>query len=293
MDLIRHLKYFVAVAELRNFGRAATRLGVTQPPVSQGLRRLEEQLGVRLVERSSTGASVTAEGAVLLPRAKLIVDDVARLFDEAERLSGPIKHLRWGIVPQVDTEIVTACIATLRTAMAEEPLPVTTVTAHTDELVEAVRRGTLHVAVVEHPALIDGLGAGPMVTLPRQVVVPAQHRAASADTPRAAMLAGLDFVTVPRSANPPSHDLQLDAFRRRGLDPNTQLASTHRDIAIAVASGTSFGLATAAAPVHTGTVHRRMLADDVALRLRTITAAGQPDSNLVYALDKALRRFSK
>lgn len=291
--MIRHLKYFVAVAELRNFGRAATRLGVTQPPVSQGLRRLEEELGVRLVERSSTGATVTAEGAVLLPRAKLIVDDVSRLFDEAARLSGPIEHLRWGIVPQVDTEIVTACIAMLRGATVDTPLPITTVTAHTDELVEEVRRGALHVAVVEHPALIDGLGAGPLVALPRHVVIPVQHRAATADTPRAAMLAGLDFVTVPRSANQPSHDLQLDAFRRRGLDPNTQLASTHRDVAIAVASGTSFGLATTTAPVHTGTVHRRMLTDDVTLRLRIVTAPGQGDSDLVYTLDKALRRFAK
>lgn len=293
VDLVRHLQYFVAVAEHRHFGRAAAVLGVTQPPVSQGLRRLERHLGLRLIDRTPEGAMVTAEGAALLPRARLIVEDSRRLLDDAHQMFGALQVLRWGVAPQFDDEIVARCTSALRAAMTPADAPVSTVTSDTVQLVADVRRGVLQLAVVEHPTLVDGVTAGPVVTLARSVVLPAGHRAAAAKAPRGLMLGDLEFATAPRDANPAGHDLLMDNLRRRGLDPSIRPAASHRDVVAAVASGRCFGLATDTATVHTGTVHRRMLVDDVAIRVRIITTPGRDLEHLVHVVDRELLRVNR
>ncbi|NVN50600.1 LysR family transcriptional regulator [Mycolicibacterium hippocampi] len=290
VDLLRHLRYFVEVAENRHFGRAAASLGVTQPPVSQGLRRLEKHLGLKLIERTADGAMVTAEGAALLPRARLIVDDSTRLLDDAQHLFGVLQRLRWGVIPQLDDELVARCTYALRRSSTPADASLSTVTNGTSQLLSDVRRGALHLAVIQHPALVEGVIAGPVITLGRSVVVPAGHRTATARSPRAQMLDGLDFATPPREDNPAGHDLMIDSLRRRGLDPAIQAASTHREVGAAVASGRCFGLATSTAPVLSGTVHRRMLVDDAALRVRIVTAPGLSVDELLYALDRELLR---
>lgn len=151
----------------------------------------------------------------------------------------------------------------------------------------------MQLAIVEHPAVVDGLDAGPVVTLPRSVILPVGHRAADAGSPRIQMLEGLALATTPRQDNPPGHDLLMDTLRRRGLDPPLRTAATHRDVTAAVASGECFGLATTAAPVHTGTVHRRMLVDEVALRVRIVTAPGLDLADLRYVVDRELLRAGR
>lgn len=283
----------MAVAEHRHFGNAAASLGLTQPPISQGLRRLERHLGLQLVDRSPAGATLTEAGAALLPRARLIVDDSTRLLADAAQLFGGLQGVRWGAIPQLDDEVLARCTHALRGASAsvEAPLTtVTTVTRSTVALLTDLRRGLLDIAVVAHPAVIAELDAGPVITLRRNVLVPSGHRAAAAENPRAQMLRGLVLATAPREDNPPAHDLLMDAFRRHGLDPATQSASTHREVSAAVASGQCYGLATATATVHAGTTHRRMLVDNVALRVRIVTAPGRDLGDLTYALDRELLR---
>lgn len=290
MDLIRHLRYFVAVAEHRHFGKAADSLGMTQPPISQGLRRLENHLGLQLFERGPAGATLTEAGAALLPRARLIVDDSTRLLSEAAQLFGGLQGVRWGAIPQLDDEILARCVRALRGALDSAEVPVTTVTKGTAALLADLRRGDLDIAVVAHPAVIAELSAGPVLALSRKVVLPSGSRAAEAKNPRAQMLRGLALACAPREDNPPAHDVLLDALRRRGLDPAVQPASTHREVSAAVAAGHCFGVATTTAAVHSGTVHRRMLVEDVTLRVRIVAAPGRDLAELIYALDRELLR---
>jgi DNA-binding transcriptional LysR family regulator len=178
----------------------------------------------------------------------------------------------------------------LRGALAQPEAPLTTVTKGSAALLADLRRGTIDIAVVAHPAVVAELDAGPVIALNRNVVAPSGHRVANTKNPRAQMLRDLALATAPRDDNPPAHDLLMDGLRRHGLDVVPQPASTHREVSAMVAAGQCFGLATATAAVHTGTTHLRMLVDEVALRVRIVTAPGRNLSELVYTLDRELLR---
>ena len=71
---LRHLRYFVAVAEERNFSRAAQRVGIEQSPLSRSIRDLERDLGVVLFKRTTRSSSMTPAGQILLPHARLMIE---------------------------------------------------------------------------------------------------------------------------------------------------------------------------------------------------------------------------
>src|SRR4029453_14025593 len=86
---LRHLRYFVAVAETLNFGRAASRLAISQPPLSRQIRALESELGTRLFLRTTRGVRMTGAGAALLPEA-------APMLPNADSLTTNARHLGEG-----------------------------------------------------------------------------------------------------------------------------------------------------------------------------------------------------
>src|SRR2546421_2031826 len=95
---LRHMKYFIAVADELHFGRAAIRLNMSQPPLSQQIRQLEEELGVRLFDRTKREVRLTEAGLRLVEEARVIVGRVDHLSAVAGRAgSGEIGHLAVGI----------------------------------------------------------------------------------------------------------------------------------------------------------------------------------------------------
>lgn len=290
MDLIRHLRFFVAVAEEGHFGEAATRLEMTQPPVSQGLRRLEKQLGLQLIRRTTRGAELTDAGRELLPRARLLVDDASRFVGEARRLHQRTEVLRWG-TPSLVGPTITATLARRIAGVASGQ---DTVSSSTVDLVEQVSAGSLDLAVVEAPCVTGSLSSGPIVVLKRSVVLPASHPTADADRPRLRQLAGLHFCHTPRSFNPPAHDQLIDRLRESGLDPQLDPVTSADQVLAAVAAGHAFAL----------TVDRDVLAavdavrclsvgpDATALRLRVVYR--EPGlSEVVEVVTAALYRIGK
>ncbi|MET4611533.1 DNA-binding transcriptional LysR family regulator [Rhodococcus sp. PvR044] len=294
MDLVRHLNFFVAVAEEGHFGNAAARLGMTQPPLSQGLRRLEQRLGTELVHRSARGVGLTDAGRQLLPRARLLVSDAARFEDEARRITGGHDAaVRWGVTHSLGDDVVVRCVRALRDADKARPTRVVTTTATTTELVESVRTGSLDVAVVEHPALLTGLDSGPVLKIRRWVVVPDDNPAAIAKKAQVRMLRGLTLSTGPRSDNPPAHDLFVDMWRARGLDPDVVVSTGPRDLLARVAAGGTFGVTTTPPTTMPGVSWVDMVREELALRLRIVWRAGADLALSAGALDRVLLKAGR
>jgi DNA-binding transcriptional LysR family regulator len=138
---LRDMEYFIAIGEHRHVRRAAESLGLTQPALSKGLRRLERALGAKLVERTARGIAFTSIGAVLLARmrqVRLSVDDVTR--EAAELVQGLAGHVRMGVSP-----ITAAYLPLVYSALRRETpkLTLEIVDSDNDVMVPALRRGEL------------------------------------------------------------------------------------------------------------------------------------------------------
>ena len=139
---LRDIEYFEEIAEQRHLGRAAERLGLSQPALSKSLRRLEEAMQVKLFDRNSKGLELTAEGSLLLARARdlrLSLRNVAREVSEVSE--GRAGHLRIGVGPTIPTRLISSALARL---LIDAPRIAARVTiSDADEIVPALRKGDL------------------------------------------------------------------------------------------------------------------------------------------------------
>ncbi|NLG54221.1 MAG: LysR family transcriptional regulator [Rhodococcus sp.] len=171
---LSQLRAFVAVAEYRHFGTAATRLNVSQPTLSQALASLESGLGVQLIERSTRRVLVTDAGERLLGQAKTILEAaegfVATAAGANGRLSGP---LRIGLIPTVAPYVLPAFLPALAAHMPA--LAPHVVEDQTARLLESLRVGALDVAVLALPTQSPGLVEIELYTEDFVLVTPPDH----------------------------------------------------------------------------------------------------------------------
>lgn len=220
---LRQLRYFVAVAEELHFGRAAQRLAIVQPAVSQQVSRLERELGVRLLVRTSRRVGLTADGARLLTEARAALaaaDNVATVA--AALAAGRTATLRLGASPGTGDRVRRG-IAALRTSTPD--LGVELVAGTTAELTAAVRSGALDLALVRGLAAHAGSGRSGLRVVelwrePLVAILPAGHPIAGEAAVRIAALAQLPLRLPRREVDPGLHDAALNAFRDAGVPPN-------------------------------------------------------------------------
>lgn len=210
MDLLRHLQFFTAVAEARHYGQAAAQLGMTQPPLSQGVQRLERHLGVRLFDRDARGVRITEAGAALLPQAEELLGSARDLREQARNWVRAAS-LRAGLAADLEGRV-----PHLVSELARHGVPVSPLIAGSVELMDLVRSGEIDLAVVRHPGVIDGTRPGPVCTVPTRLVAPG-----TPSHPGAAGKVRLTSITQPlavppRRYQPPAHDQLVDALRKAG-----------------------------------------------------------------------------
>ncbi|PRX95777.1 LysR family transcriptional regulator [Allonocardiopsis opalescens] len=184
---LRELRYFVAVAEELHFGRAAERLGIAQPPLSQAVRRLEARLGVRLLERSTRRVALTRAGGVLLDQARVALEAadaaVARTVRAGARPGGLV------VTSKGDAALLTAITDAYRARGGS----VEVVVSGWGEQTRMLLGGTADAALVHLPFPRRGLDFQPLVEEPRVAVLPSGHRLAGCEVLRLADLSGEPF----------------------------------------------------------------------------------------------------
>jgi DNA-binding transcriptional LysR family regulator len=215
---LRHLRYFVAVAEELHFRRAAERLHIAQPAVSEQVRKLEEELGVRLFDRTPRNVSLTDAGAALLIEARRVLDqaEVARLA--ARRALGrPSSVLRIGYLP---ASLPASVPRTLQRLAREWPdLETTLQPGFGLELVDAVRAEKLDVAIVSLPTPAAGLRVTGLGDQRAVAVFPVGHDHAVKSAIRLEQIVPERIVVFPRDADRPFYDAVIAACRDAGISP--------------------------------------------------------------------------
>ncbi|MFD7920513.1 LysR family transcriptional regulator [Streptomyces sp. NPDC059740] len=218
MDLIRHLQCFVTVAEESHFGRAAQRLGMAQPPLSQRIQRLERELGVRLFDRSSRQVTITRGGALLLDEARQLLADAEALRATARRVrEGHSGLLRAALPPDVSGETVAAVLAGFQQARAGVELELRELS--TADQLAALASHDLDVGLVHHPCDVSGLELGLVLRRELGVLLPRDAAAARLEAVPLAALTGYDLVLFPRAHAPAVHDDLLTTCARHGYTP--------------------------------------------------------------------------
>ena len=219
MDLLRHLRYFVTVAEERHFGRAAARLHMAQPPLSQQIRRLESELGVDLFVRTTRRVDLTEAGSAYLERARAILGAVDAAAEEARRVAaGVVGRLAIGCVGSATYSL----LPDLSRRLAEE-LPGVDFAFRGEMLVadqvDALRAGDIDIALLRPP--IDD--AGLTVTALREerlvVAVPAAHPLAARRQVRLADLADTDLIVHSAGRRSAMYDVVRGLFADAGVAP--------------------------------------------------------------------------
>ncbi len=216
---LRHLRYFLAVAEEGNFTRAAARLGIGQPPLSQQIRDLETEIGAMLFHRVPHGAELTAAGAAFLPEAKasLAAAEKARLAAQSAN-RGETGRLSLGFTASSAFNPIVS--TTIRRFQARWPDVLLSLTEmNTLGLVQKLERGELD-ATFMRPGLDDpdGIRLKRLPDEPMVVALPASHALARQKTLPLASLAKEPFILFPRLVGLSLYDDVVRACREAGFE---------------------------------------------------------------------------
>jgi DNA-binding transcriptional LysR family regulator len=220
---LRHLRYFVAIAEEGHITRAAERLGIQQPPLSQQLRALEAELQVQLFRRKPRGVELTQAGEALLAEARAILQQVERAVGATRRAGhGEAGRLCLGYTSSASFHpLVPRLLRQFREAFPLVALQLEE--SGTGELVEALLAERLDAAFVRSPiGPQDGIVVHAILEEPMVAALPAGHAlaAARADALALRALAGETLILYRRPLGPGLYDAIIAACQRAGFSPN-------------------------------------------------------------------------
>ncbi|MGX9934258.1 LysR family transcriptional regulator [Advenella kashmirensis] len=216
---LRQLRYFLAVSEELNFGRAALRLHISQPPLSRQIRQLEEQLGVVLFLRSKTGVTLTEAGQAFLPEVKRTLLQAEKAIAVA-RASGAAERGRFviGYTTVFDRSAIPDVADSLR-----QRFPgwnIVTRGKHSISLVGDVTKGTMDVAFIGLHTDVRGLAAETVRQEPLVVALPVNHKLAQKRRLDFDALRGEPMFWFERRLNPGYYDYCQAIFDHIGFKPN-------------------------------------------------------------------------
>jgi len=172
---LKDLRYLVAVADTRHFGRAAERCFVSQPTLSAQLKKLEDYLGVQLIERQPKRVGLTEAGAEIVARAREMLQAGGEVLELARSHRDPLAgRLRVGFIPTIGPYLLPQIAPAARKAFPR--LTLLLYEYRTEPLLEKLRAGELDLGILALPVQTDGLEALELFDEPFLVALPREHR---------------------------------------------------------------------------------------------------------------------
>src|SRR6516164_4724142 len=221
---LRHLRYFVAVAEALNFTKASARLRVAQPALSRQVQDLEDEIGVDLMKRSPRGVTLTAEGKLFLEEAR----DVLRRADESVKkvralARGEYGELHVGYAPTPTVEILPGALAAFQKAVPEAKVLLHDMSS--DEILDGLHNGGLQLAVTAWPSAQyhPDVEFESLKTYPVCAALSASHPLARLKTIPLEKIAVEPLITLNRKNYPDAHSMLENIFQSLGVKPRIAL----------------------------------------------------------------------
>ncbi len=267
---LRHLRYFVAVAEERHFGHAAERLHIAQPPLSQQIRRLEAELGEPLLYRTTRSVELAPAGEVLLERGREILAAVDSAVEDARRAArGEYGRLAIGFTGSCTYAMLPALAAALGRALPGVVLDLQGELLTPAQVARLVD-GTLDVGLLRPPVHDRALSTEVLRSEPLLAVLPDSHPLASSDAIPLELLEREPFITYPSHFRSVVHDAVEDACAAHGFTPTAahEVSETSTLVSF-VAAGLGVSLVPASVRNMTiaGAVYRPLVRDTTRVEL--------------------------
>lgn len=240
---LRQLRRFVAVAEELHFGRAARRLGLSQPPLSMEIRALEGEIGAALFSRTQRKVALTTAGATLLGEARRLLAQAEAVVIQTRRAArGEVGRLAIGFVSTADYSLLPPLIRRFRARHPDIALTLTEATG--DRQLTLLAAGELDLGLLIGSVASHELASRPVYREALIVALPTAHRLARRGTPvDAAALADDGLILFPRPLAPTLHDRVIGVCQQAGFTPRiAQEAVQMQTILGLVAAGLGIAL---------------------------------------------------
>ena len=288
---LRHLHAFVTVAEERHFGRAAQRLGISQPPLSRQIQQLEGELGLRLFHRNARSVELTTAGASYLAAIRPHLDGLAHAADAAQSTHRqPRGKLKAGFVSSLAYGLMPRLLETLR-AVAPG-VSVELFEQSSAAQCRALRESRLDIGFVFLPVEDQDLTMRRLFREPLVAMLPVAHPLAALPMVALERLHGEPFILCSRQSQTGFHEVVLDLCRATGFVPRlVHGASSTATMAELVAAGLGVALVpqSATGQGHAGVIYKTLASTPLVLEIAAVWRAEAMTPVLRLFLDHGIR----
>ena len=216
---LRHLRYFITVAEELNFSKAALKLYTAQPSLSQQIKDLEEDVGVKLLHRTKRKVELTEEGAVFLEQARLTIAQANKAIAMARQVSQAKQQmLRIGFVPVAEMKIFPYVLPNLR--VQNPDLKIELLSLNNVEQMKLLKKGELDITFTRHNFHNDEIESRFVLREPLIFLLPKDHPLAKYERIPVKALNGIDFIIPAAEQSLTLHTAILDFAKANNIEFN-------------------------------------------------------------------------
>ncbi len=216
---LRHLRYFITVAEELNFSKAALKLYTAQPSLSQQIKDLEEDVGVKLLNRTKRKVELTEEGAVFLEQARLTLAQADKAVAMARQVSQAKQQmLRIGFVPVAEMKIFPYILPNLR--VQNPDLKIELLSLNNNEQMRLLKKGDLDLTFTRHNFNSDEIESQFVIREPLIFLLPKDHPLAKYERIPFKALNGIDFIIPSAEQSLTLNQAILDFAKAHGIEFN-------------------------------------------------------------------------